>query len=63
VNCETYCSHGGVCELEAGHAGQHDSRYCQWSDTESIGRDEANRHLADMPGGQDMVAIWEEIVP
>lgn len=46
MNCESYCSHGGVCELEAGHEGLHDSRYCKWTDAESIPRAEANAILA-----------------
>lgn len=40
--CESYCSHGGVCVLKSGHAGQHDSRYCQWSDGEGLPKAEAD---------------------
>jgi len=45
MDCNSYCSHGGVCELEDGHEGQHDSRYCQWSDDEALDKDEADRRL------------------
>ena len=41
--CESYCQHGGVCELDAPHPGQkHDSRYCQWTDDEAIPRAKAD---------------------
>lgn len=43
--CETYCEHGGICELDKGHEGLHDSRYCQWTDNEAIGKEEADRRL------------------
>lgn len=45
ANCESYCSHGGVCELEAGHEGRHDSRYCQWSDDEALDKGTADAVL------------------
>lgn len=61
--CETYCSHGGVCELEQGHEGQHDSRYCQWGDDESLSRDEANAVLETKPGGTAISLLWELGIP
>lgn len=61
--CETYCSHGGVCELERGHEGQHDSRYCQWTDDEALSRDEANEVLSRTPGGSLTALIWEATIP
>ena len=36
MHCASYCKHGGVCELEAGHEGLHDSRYCRWADAEAV---------------------------
>lgn len=41
--CDSNCEHGGVCTLSAGHAGQHDSGYCQWSDAQAIPQEEADR--------------------
>ena len=40
--CMSYCEHGGVCMLENGHKGLHDSRYCQWDDEHSLTKDEAD---------------------
>ena len=34
--CISFCSHGGICELDAGHEGLHDSRFCTWTDDEAI---------------------------
>ncbi len=44
-NCDNYCSHGGVCVLDKGHKGEHDSRYCQWSDKESLSKEKADEVL------------------
>jgi hypothetical protein len=41
-NCWSYCSHGGICVLEAGHEGLHDSEYCQWADAEALTKDAAD---------------------
>ena len=30
--CSALCKHGGMCQLDKGHGGQHDSNYCQWHD-------------------------------
>jgi hypothetical protein len=43
--CDSYCEHGGVCELEKGHAGLHDSRYCQWDDEHALTKDAADEVL------------------
>lgn len=40
--CVSYCSHGGVCILDAGHEGQHDSDYCQWGDSEALDKTTAD---------------------
>jgi len=64
MNCDTYCSHGGVCVLSQGHEGLHDSNYCTWADEESISRDEANEKLADVsPLGRALSLLWEAAVP
>lgn len=34
--CDSNCEHGGCCALSDGHAGNHDSKYCQWTDAEAI---------------------------
>jgi len=44
--CGAYCPRDGVCVLEAGHAGLHDTKYCQWEDAESLSREEADALLA-----------------
>ena len=41
--CNSYCSHGGVCVLDAGHKGKHDSKWCQWTDEQAISEDDANQ--------------------
>ena len=43
--CESNCSHGGCCDLDEGHAGDHYSKYCQWSDAEAISAVEADAML------------------
>jgi hypothetical protein len=40
--CNSYCTHGGVCILDKNHEGQHDSRYCQWTDEEAISKEKAD---------------------
>jgi hypothetical protein len=52
----------GVCVLDQGHEGLHDSRYCQWSDAEALTRDAADAILASQPGGEDFVQVWELFV-
>ena len=52
--CEHYCPHGARCRLAPGHDGRHNSRRpdgtdergCDWTDSESIPREEADRLLA-----------------
>jgi len=51
VFCESYCSHGGRCELAPGHAGLHDSSYCTWTDADALTREQADDVLATKPGG------------
>ena len=41
-SCWSYCSHGGVCVLDADHEGLHDSEYCQWADAEALTKDAAD---------------------
>jgi hypothetical protein len=41
-NCPACCSHGGVCVLDKGHLGLHDSRYCTWNDSEGLSKEEAD---------------------
>ncbi len=51
LGCHTYCSHGGVCILKPNHEGKHDSGYCQWGDSESLTRDQADDVLSASPEG------------
>lgn len=61
--CESYCSHGGVCKLEPGHDGLHDTGYCTWSDAEALSEVEANEVLREKPGGDDVIAFWNAFRP
>lgn len=31
MTCETYCEYGGICNLEKGHEGLHDTGYCKFA--------------------------------
>jgi hypothetical protein len=57
--CESYCSHGGVCELDPGHEGLHDSSYCQWADAQSLTREAADEILREKPDGEMAIALWD----
>lgn len=43
MSCNSYCEHGGICVLEDGHEGRHDSGYCQWDDKEGITKEKADK--------------------
>lgn len=45
--CDVSCKHGGVCRLDVGHKGKHNSDYCTWDNKESISKEDANRILAE----------------
>jgi hypothetical protein len=51
--CQSYCSHGGRCELDPGHDGLHDSRYCTWTDADALTKADADAVLSTKRGGQD----------
>lgn len=55
--CVSHCEHGGVCILDLGHKGIHDSEYCQWTDQEAISKEEADRKVAQIPGGPEFLAM------
>jgi len=58
--CDSYCEHGGVCELELGHEGLHDSRYCQWDDAHALTKAEADEILcATNPVSGPMIAALD----
>jgi hypothetical protein len=57
--CNSFCSHGGVCTLELNHDGPHDSTYCTWTNDEQLTRAEADQVLSAKPGGSSVVAIWD----
>ena len=61
ILCEHYCTHGGRCTLKPDHGGLHDSGgICQWPDSESISRTEANfRTAAKGPIGQFCAMVDE----
>lgn len=62
-NCNSYCEHGGVCTLELGHDGLHDSTYCQWSDAQALTRDAADAVLSTNPEGQFVKTLWDMLIP
>lgn len=58
--CESYCSHGGVCELDPGHEGLHDSSFCQWADAEALTKEAADQKLLDKgPEGEVIVTLFD----
>ena len=59
--CQSYCSHGGRCTLDPGHAGLHDSGYCTWTDAEALTREAANDVLATKAGGQEYLDTMDPI--
>lgn len=63
THCDTYCEHGGVCELVAGHEGPHDSSYCKWTDDQAISREDADELLVQKPLGAVLLPIYDAVVP
>ena len=61
--CENYCEHGGVCVLNDGHKGKHDSRYCKWDSDKSLSKEKADKILiAKDPIIGKLTAITETIL-
>ena len=61
VICDSYCSHGGRCELQPGHDGLHDSRYCTWGEAEALSREQADAVLGSTAAGQDFLDTLQPI--
>jgi hypothetical protein len=60
--CESYCSHGGCCDLAPGHEGLHSSSgHCHWSDAEALTREAADAVLYDKPGGAEFLAFGQPL--
>lgn len=59
--CTSYCSHGGRCELDPGHEGMHDSRYCTWTDAESLTKDAADAVLSRSADGRDYLDTLDSL--
>ncbi len=59
--CKSYCEHGGVCELDAGHDGLHDSRYCQWDDDHAVPKQQADDELVTKTGdyGRTIIGLTD----
>jgi hypothetical protein len=55
--CQSYCEHGGVCELDEGHDGLHDSSYCKWDDAHAIPKADADAKARAIPGGEAVVML------
>lgn len=61
--CSSFCTHGGVCNLEEDHEGLHDSGFCQWADAQALTRDAADAVLASgSPEGAAVVALWDVMI-
>jgi hypothetical protein len=61
--CESYCSHGGRCDLKPGHDGLHSSSgYCTWPDAEALTREAADAVLSEKPGGAEFLATGQPMV-
>jgi hypothetical protein len=55
--CGQYCSHGGFCDLDAGHEGLHQAGvFCSWSSVDSLTKEEADEVLAEKEGGPEYLA-------
>lgn len=62
-HCLSYCSHGGVCTLDDGHGGKHDSNYCQWTDEEALSYEAAQNVLASRGEQGFLVAMdWDLMI-
>lgn len=62
-HCNSFCSHGGVCELDLDHGGLHDSGYCQWADAEALTRDAADAVLrARGAEGEAVADLWDFMI-
>lgn len=61
MTCGSYCEHGGICELAAGHDGLHDSGYCQWDDAHALTEWEADEVLASKPSGASYLAFKDAL--
>ena len=53
--CQSYCTHGGRCPLNEGHAPPHDSGSCTWTDDETLTREQADAVLRTKPGGAEFL--------
>jgi uncharacterized Fe-S cluster protein YjdI len=55
--CDHYCQHGGWCILGKDHLeGLHSSGACTWFGWMSLTREEADKILAEKPGGLEYLA-------
>lgn len=63
--CLTYCSHGGICELDDGHEGLHTTRYCWWTDADSVDHATADEILrqSGSPDAEFIIALWGIVDP
>lgn len=63
ADCGSYCEHGGICVLNRGHTGLHDSRYCQWDDAHALTEDEADNVLLETTNGRDYLMVKTVLAP
>lgn len=61
--CGSCCPHGGICPMDSGHDGPHDSGYCTWTDDEAISRVEADAILltSGNPIAAPLLAVTEAL--
>ena len=42
-----YCPHGGICYLAHPHSGNHVNSFCEWTEAESISREQADKVMRE----------------
>jgi len=61
--CGAICSHGGMCDLDAGHTNEHDaSGYCQWEGESGVSREEADDMIRINGAKMGLPNNWVETV-
>lgn len=61
IMCDSYCTHGGRCTKEPGHAGDHDTDYCTWTDAEALTREQADEVMGRTQQGRDFLNTFQPL--
>jgi hypothetical protein len=59
--CRSYCEHGGVCILDEGHEGLHDSDYCQWDDEHALTKEAADALLIEANPDNPLIGLIADL--